>query len=775
VNCILAAIPLFLSSAVWRISDKAMIIMNNSSKLLCTILWTVVISPASADDQPPKKQIKSTPASRAYSATLSNSWLAQSATEDPTTTAAALKQTASAEADANASSMVLDPITVTGELQERTLQDSQTSVSVIPGETLDESSDIRLYDVIERTPNVNSVFGEKGFAIRGISQNGFGGGGGRLVNVNVDGASLPTAQSTFFGPYSTWDLDQVEVLRGPQSTQQGRNALAGAIKIRSADPIFEREVKLRTDVATFDSYRVAVAVNTPLIPNTLAGRLAFDRYSSDGWVENPTRDEEDYDGRDLTLARGKLLFEPNDALRTVLSYSYTDNSGGEDVVAFEQFPEDRFNFSDEQAREGSIHRIATLNIDYTLSERWAVSSETTYYVHDYERLEDADNSPTPGNRLRRETDDNSLTQELLLRFDNEDNLRGVIGVYYTRIDSTQDTSAILPGTILDPALAGATITTRFDDDTDTENVALFGEIDYGFFERWTLTVGARYDRETEESIDRSSRAIDPPVIDLPSIEPVDTDTTFDAFLPKLGITYDWTNDFSTGFTVQRGYRAGGAQRNLVTGELNEFDPEFTWNYELALRSNWLNQRLTVNANVFYTDWTDQQVSVFGPSGIILDTNTVNAGESELYGFEIDVQARLTNNLDTFAALGFVHTEFTDFVSGTEDFSGNEFEFAPNVTATFGSSYFFPHDWVLHADVSYTDEQFTDNANRQALEVDDRFLVNARFGYEGDTWSAYVYSRNLFDQNYVTQFADEERSLTRTGEPRIIGLQVNAQF
>jgi TonB-dependent siderophore receptor len=750
--------------------------MHNPVKLVWTALLIVAASHTLAEQQHPKKQLKSTSLVNVFSEQLRNGGLAQiNSADDPVNTVAVPEQTTNAADEADATGIELDPITVTGELQERTLQDTQTSVSVIPGEALDESSDIRLYDVIERTPNVNSLFGEKGFAIRGISQNGFGGGGGRLINVNVDGASLPTAQSTFFGPYSTWDLDQIEVLRGPQSTQQGRNALAGAISIRSADPTFQREVKLRTDVATFDSYRVAGAVNVPLIADTLAGRLAFDRFSSDGWVENPTRDEDDYDGRDLTLARGKLLFEPNEALRTVLSYSYTDNSGGEDFVAFEQFPEERFNFSDEAAEEGSTHQIATLNVDYTLNEHWAVSSETTYYIHDYERREDADNSPTPGNLLQRETEDDSFTQELLLRFDNEDNLRGVFGFYYTRIDSTQDTSAILPGTILDPALAGATITTRFDDEVDTENVALFGEIDYRLFEQWTLTVGARYDRETEESIDRSSRSIDPPVIELPPIQPVDTDTTFDAFLPKIGITYDWTDDFSTGFTVQRGYRAGGAQRNLVTGELNEFDPEFTWNYELALRSTWLDGRLTLNANLFYTDWTDQQVSVFGASGNIFDTNTVNAGESELYGFEVDAQGRLTDNLDTFAALGFVHTEFTDFVSGNEDFSGNEFEFAPNITAAFGGSYFFPHGWVLYADASYTDEHFNDNANRQALEVDDRFLVNARFGYEGDTWSAYVYSRNLFDQNYVTQFADEQRSLARTGEPRVIGLQVNAQF
>ncbi|MEM0944446.1 MAG: TonB-dependent receptor plug domain-containing protein, partial [Pseudomonadota bacterium] len=301
--------------------------------------------------------------------------------------------------------ITLDPIIVEGELQNRTLQETQTSVAVITGEDLDRRDDFDLYDVIERTPNVTSSFGEKGFAIRGIDQRGPGSAGnGLLVNVTVDGATLPDNTSSFFGPYSTWDLQQVEVLRGPQSTQQGRNALAGAIIIRSADPTYDFEVKGRAEVAQRGSFGGAFALNVPVVEDKFALRFAAEHVQTDGFVDNPTLDIDDYDAREQTTLRAKARFDPTEDLSAILSLSFVRNFGGEDFVESATFPGERFNFSDVEAEEGADQIIGNLRVNYDFNSRLSLQSETSFYDNNYVRVEDIDQTGADQGFLDRDTD-----------------------------------------------------------------------------------------------------------------------------------------------------------------------------------------------------------------------------------------------------------------------------------------------------------------------------------------------------------------------------------
>ena len=262
-----------------------------------------------------------------------------------------------AQAQETGGNFDLGTIVLRGELQSRALQDSPTSATVETGEALEKRGDTDLYDVIERTPNVVSSFGEKGFAIRGIDQRGVGGGQGLLISTQIDGAALPSNQATFFGPYSTWDLEQVEVLRGPQSTQQGRNALAGAVVIRSKDPTYEQEFKLHGEVGSRDHQRLALMANTPLIDGKLALRFSAEQVQNDGYIINPTLGTNDYDAREMTTYRAKLLWNATEDVEVVFSYSHVDSFGGEDFVEEPPFPSRRVNFSNVRAREGSEHDI----------------------------------------------------------------------------------------------------------------------------------------------------------------------------------------------------------------------------------------------------------------------------------------------------------------------------------------------------------------------------------------------------------------------------------
>ncbi|MQQ09619.1 TonB-dependent receptor [Epibacterium sp. SM1979] len=673
--------------------------------------------------------------------------------------------------------LVLDPIIVKGELVERSLQDTPTSVAVETGETLEKRGDQDIYDVIERVPNVTSSFGEQGFSIRGIDQRGVGGGNGLLVSTQVDGVALPSNQATFFGPYSNWDLEQVEVLRGPQSTQQGRNALAGAVVIRSKDPTFDREFKLRTDVGTANYRRFALAANTPLVDDRLAFRFSAEHFQHDGFVENPTRGEDDYDAHDSTTYRGKLLWTPNDRLRAVLTYSQTESSGGEDYIDTSFFPDRRVILSDEDGEEGSKHRNLGLRLNYELNDTWTLESETNFYRHDYRRFEDADNSAAALGSISATGESKVFEQDLRLAFDTGV-VTGVAGLFYSDISNRRPAQFTADaGNVLFGVPNGLFVTRETFDPEDVQNIAIFGEAEIaadGLLSGLSFTLGARLDHEDYAFTNTTTYTPDVSAFGLSNTS-FSGETSYTAFLPKAGVTYDFTEDQSISFTVQRGYRAGGAQVNAFTGGLNEFDPEFTTNYELAYRGSFLDGRLRTSGNLFYTRWKDQQVTVFGANGgsTDFDFDVVNAGESELFGIELTAEGEVTDRFTMYGSVGHTHTEFLDFQNGSNDFSGNEFPLAPSTTAAIGGEYSWDNGVSLGVDVSYTDGSFARPTNTD--KSDDRWLVNTQLTYESAAgWETGLYVRNLFDKDYLT-FNDVTNGGGRAGNPREVGFYVQKSF
>ncbi|MEM8973733.1 MAG: TonB-dependent receptor [Pseudomonadota bacterium] len=660
-------------------------------------------------------------------------------------------------------------IIVGGETVERAKQESPTSATIYTGEELDGTTSASdLYDVLDRTPNAGISFGGDGFNIRGVDIRGPGiAGNGLLVGVTVDGVSLGSAISIRYGPYSTWDLEQVEVLRGPQSTQQGRNALAGQIVIRSADPIDGREVKVRQDFETLSGWRSAFAYNDQIVPGLLSFRIAGERYHSDGAVDNPILGIDDADSTNQWTGRAKVRFTPTENLEIIAGYTHSDNRGHTNLIDISKFPGRREQTNDLPSSEGNVNKIYNLRAKYKFNNVFQLTSETSYFDRANERFEDADRTPFDGGFFARDNTENSLTQETKLGFKTSW-VNGAIGVYYTDIEFTDELRAIVPA---------FNLTDNGTSETSTKNLAFFGEADFKVVDRWTLTVGARYDREKFDSVNRRVRTVGG--FPIGSAEPVFTRGEFEAFLPKVGLAYDWTSDLKTGFVVSRGYRAGGAQVSAITGESSEFDPEFTWNYEGFIRSLWFNRRLTANLNVFYTDWRDQQLiqEVTIPGTTIQDRITLNGGRSRSIGGELELNAKVSDNLNVFASFGFVDNKFTDFVTDAGDFTGNKFPSSPRFTSSFGAIYRFGGGFEVHASGHYTGEQEGDIQNDENRRIEDRFLVDAKFGYVADSWSLFVFSRNLFDVDYVNvnqaplAFGDFDG----VGDPRIVGITMKAKF
>ena len=471
----------------------------------------------------------------------------------------------------------LGAIVVQGELIDRTLADSPTSAVVITSEALEETGgDIDLTDILQRTPGAGAP-ASGSFTIRGISSRPGGGFGSQAINVQIDGVSLPNFSSVTNGPYSVWDLEQVEILRGPQSTQQGRNALAGAIILRSQDPAFEQEFKLRAEAGSFDFRRTSLAANTPLIDGKLAFRFSADVLESDGFVDNVTLGTDSDPTRQETY-RAKLLWTPTDPFEAIFSLTYNDTeSGGEGVWVDEaNFPDRRINFSNRRSRKGAEQWIYGLRLAYDFYHGMTLNSETTYLDSTTFRFADFDGterdvpfveSSQAFLRDTRAFDIDVFEQDLNLGFAT-DRAQGTVGLFYTDIrefanggGDTFDFSGLLPPI---PGVSAVNTAGGVTDNQRT-NIALYGEVDVFADELLpglSVTLGARYDYEEFE--DQTAVVWDPgfpqAIIAInPRLGNSETHTSgsFSAFLPKFGINYEINPDQRVSLTYQQGYRAGG--------------------------------------------------------------------------------------------------------------------------------------------------------------------------------------------------------------------------
>ncbi|MEM9054038.1 MAG: TonB-dependent receptor, partial [Pseudomonadota bacterium] len=666
-------------------------------------------------------------------------------------------------------------IVVTGQKIDRSLQDTAVSVAVVTDLQLQQENIIDLVDAIERTANITTRDGSR-FTIRGIdSLNVSGAGQGDLATIYVDGVALPR-QASFAAPVDIWDISQIELFRGPQSTLQGRASLAGAIIINTADPSYETSGRLRAIYTTEeDSYRIGGAIGGPIIADQMAYRLAFERSESDGFGTNLTTGEP-LDPVDTLTGRAKLLIEPEavPGLEVLLSYTHDQRTSGEvfNSLAVDDPEDERVGFSNDPIIYDTEINMASATVDYEINDQWSLTSITGWNNVDYSFVFDDDRSAEPFSARRFKNIVETWTQEVRFQYSGE-TIDAVFGGFYSNVDTpTSDSTGTLPIDLvndlgldlllqlqfgLDAATSAfvvsqypnpALITTDQEFSQEIETYAAFSDLSWKFADRWTLYAGFRYDVEQQSNVNAQTVTVASALPD-PALYPVPLNqviagvnaffvaqatnatspaTAFDSpefggFLPKIGIGYDISDDQSISLIAQRGYRSGGAAINTAQSRAFEFDQEFIWNYELGYRSQWFDRALTLNANLFYIDWTDQQVRV-QLSNNVFDIETQNAGASSVTGFEIESQYAPNDQVDIYGSIGYAKTDFEEFdvvVGSTNagnfsqctpfqgsflcDFSGNEFAFAPEWTLNAGVNWRPTDNWIANVNANHTSASF----------------------------------------------------------------------
>lgn len=752
--------------------------------------------------------------------------------------------------DDGAAPVQLEEVVVLGQKIERSLQDTASSVAVFDARTIDSQNFIFLEDLLNQTANVTSLFDGAVLTIRGVRNDGASGADSTsdVSAVYVDGVFLPSQLFTS-GALNLWDIESAEIFRGPQSTIQGRNALAGAVVLNTVDPSYEFEGSAQALYGDYGTWRGSAAISVPLIADEFALRFAIDESRTDGFIENRTLMTDASDASEASTFRAKALWEPAaiENLTVRLNYSKIDAFEGDGRINSELFPAERVTFENIQSRIENEGDIVSLDVSYGLNDRWDVTAISAY-TQTQERFfvdgtRDASGGPSANETI---SDDELFSQEVRATFSGA-RARGLVGLYYfdqegglvnnsnslissefAFPDPVTFASLLFQTPMPSPEQIGQAGTLRetivtlvpqfpvlFDRASDLAitNYAAFGEFDYDLNDRWTLTAGLRYDREDISQNVFDSTFVPPITTGDPTLDPIlagvaaqfsntiaidAVDNDFDAWLPKVGLTYRWTDHLATSFTYQRGYRAGGLSINTfraalaprgasqddleAAGIVNSFEPEFTNNYELALRSQFFDNRLTLNANAFYIDYTDQQVSV-QLSQNPLDTLTENVGQSELYGFEADVSALLGDRLRLGGYLGYVSTEFTDggdvlddVIGAGLDLTGLEFTYAPAWTAGAYARYEWAEGWFVNGRVRYQDESFTLVQN-DPLAVNDGFtVVDLLAGYEARVWRAELFVNNALDENYFTgNFGPTFNDVSLVGPPRLIGARALIRF
>ncbi|MEM9127020.1 MAG: TonB-dependent receptor [Pseudomonadota bacterium] len=677
----------------------------------------------------------------------------------------------------------LGTIRIFGDKFADSLDQTTASVAVLPEQELNTPNTQTLADTFRRIANVqDGARTESGFIIRGINSEGLtpGGNGAPLASIYIDGVQQ-TAEAARRGFRGLFDVEQVEVYRGPQSTLSGRNALAGAIYLQTKDPDFVNSGAAQLTYGENNHRQVGLAYGGP-INDSFAFRLAGEWSKQDSDLNFPTYERfprlSDLDTDTYYTVRGKVLWQPADNAQTraLLSFSHsfdsptTNDIAGPNQIPGVSFDDDRgdvfqppFVWS-QDVRETRVNN-AGLEITHDITSALRLTALTTVSESTTDRNSINLGVPAETFSVTGAFDQRIVSQEVRLNFDSGP-LRWVAGVYGAKeMNQGRYDGDIFFGFPLDIETTNT---------ADITNLAVFGEFAYEFARNWRLIAGGRVDY-TDQDIDASLFSI----VGAQNTV-LDTTNSETEFLPKIGLEYDITADQRIALVYQQGYRPGGAGLQPVgppfaAGSFAyEFDPESTDTIELSYRGDFIQGRLNVGANLFYTDYKNQQVEVETVVGNPFSNIIVNAGDSESYGAEIDVTYQATDLLTIFGAIGLLHTEFKDFTFGAQDLSGQQFRSAPERTISVGASWGDQIGWFANGLISYVGPQDSGNILNPAIDLGGYTTVDASGGYAWNTVRLTVYANNLFDKRYFTGEEGPGRIAT-LGDRREIGVRLDKTF
>lgn len=699
----------------------------------------------------------------------------------------------------SAEDAVLEEIVVTARRMQESLQDVPSSISTLSSEFIRSERIQNVDQIIALTPGATFTSFHKGqqdFSMRGISSQTEGAAGDSGVATYVDNIVIG---SDFAKSLKIMDVEQVEILRGPQGTAFGRNASAGLLHIINRRPTQENEAMVEATVGNYSLMEVNAYLNGGLSDNS-SGRLSFHFDDRDGFTKDLSS------GRDVdyvrnTSLRGQWRFTPTQDFDLLLKLEWSEDDDGAPIrrgpdctkpylePPFGNFTEPSCDpwKTDVSDRDDLIFTrtivIGTAEVTWDFTEQLRLTSITGWMDAEMDRF--ADIFGTPLDVLLQGNNDKAsqFSQEFRLDNSQQDSALHWIGGVYVYSDDRKKIGENRDSL----SYAGPPFATTTDLRTanKTTSYGIFGQLSYDVGERTNLTVGGRYSSDEKDfSVYHGTEGGLGDVFVDPSQNPINAmaKESWSEFTGSASLSYHFTDDVMLYGLFATGYKAGGfnGEPYDLVSAVTPYDQETSNNLEAGLKSQWLDNRLRLNLSVFHTTYDDLQVVDFLPSGTpFID----NSGGAQIDGLELDFSWLVSDSLVVSGSVAALDAELKGDVSGT-NVAGNRPDNSPEWTASLAADYTIDlpngSSMVIRADYNGRSDVFDG-------PYEDPETVREGVGFLGlrvswlssdQNWRLALWGRNLTNEAEVLTFGPAvlvSQNPTGYGPPRTFGATVTRHF
>lgn len=708
---------------------------------------------------------------------------------------------------------ISDIVVTASRTGETSAQRTPIAMSVFSADRLDNSLVLNVKDLVAVAPglNVAQVTASAVIYMRGIGSSNVFGGSDPSVTTQLDGVYIARA----FGQFQDFvDVERLEVLRGPQGTLYGRNAIGGTINIISRKPSNEFTGEAQIAIGNYDAVTAQAFVAGPLVEDKVQASLAASYVRRDDYFDNIVPGRPGTGNANRGGVRGQLRILPTDTLELITRADWSKGN--------ERF--DSYNHLLVPYRPGGVnaaplansvvgdyHKLALNSPQYNETEFWGVSQEinlelspvlalkslTAYRRSSYDLRVDSDGTELRAAEAGQAETSRQFSQEFNLTL-NTERFNGVLGLFYFYDKTSTDLFANSFASPTTPPAAAFGIATT--PDSFTDSVAAFAQGTFKVTPELGLTAGIRYTRDKkriEQNFNRRSLATGLSTPGFPFV--FELERSFDAWTPKVGVDWQVRPELLVYGSVTRGFKSGGTSIFANNPADLSFEPETIWSYEGGIKSDLLGRRLRVNVSAFRYDYKDLQVQSLVAPGVVAIRN---AADARVTGAELEVTARPVDALTLTANYALLDAEYRSFPAAsvpgqlvpflagdpnfspatrTYDASGNRLNAAPKHQLSGSAQLNFDladGKAFVRGEYYYQSRVWYDASNAPIFSQRPYDLVNASVGWTSDDrlWNAQIIGKNLANKEYlITIAANGLVPAGLAGAPRTVAFQVTRSW